>query len=325
MIGKKGKLLLLCYMIFLVVLFLMCSTDLIIREPEQEIYQIAVIIEDASDNNYGNFRKGMDQAAMEFNADVRFITLYEKLEPNQQMEFIVREQQDGADALIVAPVDEGKLFEALSQKQITVPMVLLGCELAGEEIIGSITSDYKKMGQEITSQMLRRKPQDASVVIFSEREKSGMAGQDFREGMTEELVRNGCAYQRIYCSENGDLKESLQKAMDLCKGQIVILAESPEILTQTAAAGAEEPLFLERVCGLYGRGSAIPVLNYLDRDYITGTCALDEFSMGYYSVCMAVRALEGLESSNSLKMDYYYVEKEDLRKKGYEKMLYPIE
>ena len=126
MIGKKGKLLLFCYMIFLVVLFLMCSTDLIIREPEQEVYQIAVIIEDASDNNYSNFRKGMDQAAVELNADVRFITLYEKLEPDQQIEFIMREQQDGADALIVAPVDEQKLFDALSQKQITVPTVLLG-------------------------------------------------------------------------------------------------------------------------------------------------------------------------------------------------------
>ncbi|WP_286081589.1 sugar ABC transporter substrate-binding protein [Parablautia intestinalis] len=325
MIGKKGKLLLFCYMIFLVVLFLMCSTDLIIREPEQEVYQIAVIIEDASDNNYSNFRKGMDQAAVELNADVRFITLYEKLEPDQQIEFIMREQQDGADALIVAPVDEQKLFDALSQKQITVPTVLLGSGLAGEEIIGSISSDYKKMGQELTSQMLRQMPQDAEVIILSEQKKRSMAGEDFRLGITQELGRNGCAYQTNYCSENIYLKESLQKAMDSGKRHIVILTESPEILTQTAAAAAEDSNFMESICGIYGRGSTTAILNYLDRGFITGTCAVDEFGMGYYSVCMAVKELEGLEGGKALRMDYQYIEKEDLRKKEYEKMLFPIE
>ena len=90
MIGKRGKLLVVLYVVFLAVLFLMCSTDLIIREPEKEIYQVAVIIEEARDDNYGNFRKGMDQAAMEFNADVRFITLYEKLNAEEQMELIDR-------------------------------------------------------------------------------------------------------------------------------------------------------------------------------------------------------------------------------------------
>ena len=59
MIGKRGKLLVVLYVVFLAVLFLMCSTDLIIREPEKEIYQVAVIIEEERDDNYGNFRKGM--------------------------------------------------------------------------------------------------------------------------------------------------------------------------------------------------------------------------------------------------------------------------
>ena len=77
MIGRHGKVLIFLYIVFLVVLFLMCSTDLIIREPEREIYQIAVIIEDVRSDNYSNFRKGMEQAAMEFNVDVHFITLYE--------------------------------------------------------------------------------------------------------------------------------------------------------------------------------------------------------------------------------------------------------
>lgn len=325
MIGKKGKVMIVCYVVFLAVLFLMCSTDLIIREPEQEIYQIAVIIEDVRDDNYGNFRKGMDQAAVELNADVRFITLYEKLESGQQLEFIVREQQDGADALIVAPVEERKLFDALIQKQITTPMVLLGSGLTGEEIIGTITVDYHGMGRHLTQQMLQKTPEGTSVVILSESGNSSLAGKSFLEGIREELDKNGRDYQTIGRGKETDIKEILEKVTELGKAQVVILAESPEILMETAAAGAEQPLFMEHIRGLYGRGSAIPILNYLDRGLITGLCVTDEFSTGYYSVCMAVRELEGLEESEDLKMDYYYIEKEDLRETVYEKMLFPIE
>ena len=63
MIGRSGKVMIVLYIVCLVVLFLMCSTDLIIREPERQIYQIAVIIEDVRSDNYSNFRKGMDLAA----------------------------------------------------------------------------------------------------------------------------------------------------------------------------------------------------------------------------------------------------------------------
>jgi len=108
MIGRSGKVMIVLYIVCLVVLFLMCSTDLIIREPERQIYQIAVIIEDVRSDNYSNFRKGMDLAAAELNADVRLITLYEKLDVKEQMDLMDREQQDGTDALIVVPVKKNR-------------------------------------------------------------------------------------------------------------------------------------------------------------------------------------------------------------------------
>lgn len=118
MIGRRGKALILAYVAFLTVLFLMCSTDLIIREPEREVYQIAVIIEDVRDDNYVNFRKGIEQAAMEFHGDVQFITLYKRLDGDQQIELMSREQQDGAHALIIIPADEERVVSALAQGQV---------------------------------------------------------------------------------------------------------------------------------------------------------------------------------------------------------------
>ena len=80
----------------LILLYLLSSTDWIIKEKEVEVYPVSLIISDTSDDDYVNFRKGVDQAAVEYNVDVSFITLYEKDNLAQQMELVRREAAAGA-------------------------------------------------------------------------------------------------------------------------------------------------------------------------------------------------------------------------------------
>lgn len=322
MIGRRGKLLIVIYTIFLIVLFLMCSTDLIIREPEKEIYQIAVIIEDVSDDNYGNFRKGMDQAAVEFNADVQFITLYEKLDEDQQMELIRREQQDGVDALVVVPVEEQQLADALAEKQVTVPVVVLDAETAGKSAAGCVLIDYGKMGEQLAERMAGDIPENCPVLMLEESEKRSAAGKAFLEGAAMVLRESGHECRTISLRGEADCREV---GAALAQERAVILAGSPEILSETADMLAEDPGLADRVQGLYGRGNTMPVSGCLDRGQITGVCVTDEFSRGYFSVCMAVEALEGKKIKEPLVMDSYYIEKKDLREPKYEKILFPME
>lgn len=57
--NRKVKFLWILYGMVLAVLFLLSSTDLIIKEEAAEVYPISVIIGDTSDENYVNFRKGI--------------------------------------------------------------------------------------------------------------------------------------------------------------------------------------------------------------------------------------------------------------------------
>ena len=322
MIGKRGKFILLLYMIVLTVLFLMCSTDLIIREPEKEIYQVAVIIEDARDDNYGSFRKGMDQAAVELNADVRFITLYEKLDADQQMELISREQQDGADALIVVPADEEQVLAALARRQVTVPMVILGSGLTGEGVTGTVVVDYREMGERLGREMKEQLAEDGTVLIFTDPSGRSGASRRFLEGARAVMEEQGILCRTIARDPEHGFKMFMETMEE--PGQVLILAESPEILSEAAGCLAELPGLSGRAF-LYGRGSTLPVLNYLDRGLIRGLCVTDEFGIGYFSVGIAVRALESAGGVSDVAMDSFYIEKEDLRDPAYEKMLFPIE
>ena len=319
MIGRHGKLLILLYVVFLVILFLMCSTDLIIREPEREIYQIAVIIEDGRSDNYINFRKGMDQAAMEFNVDVRFITLYEKLDVEQQMELMDREQQDGADALIVVPADE----EQINGKLMTIPVIFLRSGLGGASM-GSIIVDYENMGEQLAGKMSEDIYENSSVLLLTNPAKQSDMDRMFLKGAETALAADGYSTQTIKINEEDGMLKSLETLEAWQKGKSVILAENQEILTAMAGIMADDSEAAAHVMGLYGRGNTMPILNYMDRGYIDGICVTDDFSIGYLSVREAVGALEGNDSSY-IVMDSYYIEKEDLREPAYEKVLFPIE
>ena len=322
MVGKSSKILILFYMIFLVVLFLMCSTDFIIREPEKEVYQIAVIIEDTRDDNYSNFRKGMDQAAIEFNADVHFITLYKKMDAEQQMELIGREKQDGADALIVVPVDERKVLDAVSGKQTGVTAVILGRKGIEEKTAGTILIDYRKMGEQLAEQIVERTHRGCPVFLLEDHYAQNYMNSSFLEGAEDVLESGGFHCQRVKPQGEDGYRKALEA---LLEKEAVILAGSPEALTETADILGEDPGLSGKTAGLYGRGNTLSILNDLDKGQITGICVTDEFSRGYFSVRMAIQALEGKGNQEPLVMDSYYIVKEDLREPEYEKILFPME
>lgn len=319
MIGKHGKLLIFLYIVFLIILFLMCSTDLIIREPEREIYQIAVIIEDVRSDNYSNFRKGMDQAAMEFNVDVRFITLYEKLDVEQQMELMDREEQDGADALIVVPADE----EQINGKQMTIPVIFLRSGLGGASM-GSIIVDYENMGELLAGKISEDIKENSTVLLLTNPAKQSDMDRMFIKGAEAALSADGYSTQTVNIKDEDGMLASLVTLEVWQKRNAVILAENQEILTEMAGIMADDSEAAAHVRGLYGRGNTVPILNYMDRGYIDGICVTDDFSIGYLSVREAVQELEGSDSSY-IVMDSYYIEKEDLREPAYEKVLFPIE
>ena len=58
---------------------------------------------------------------------------------------------------------------------------------------------------------------------------------------------------------------------------------------------------------------------------IDGIVAANEFIKGYLSIQKAVEAIQKSGFHETVKAEHFYIEKEDLRKKEYQKLLYPID
>jgi len=309
----------------LVLLFLASSTDLIIKERKNQVYPVSVIIEDSVDDNYVNFRKGMDQAAAELNADVSFITLYDRNDVEQQMEMISREQQDGVRALIVSPVDEKSLAQGIADKRVTVPLVLMNSDLAGDQISAVITPDYDRMGRQLAEQVASAHDVDIPVYLFGTKDRNDITGR-FESGVRSALEEKGFQVVLYEKQGEGDFRKTIEELVYPGGQNVVIVALEPESLLETAEILADSSVYASCVEGVYGRGTNLSILNGLDSGLINGICVTDDFSAGYQSVKKAVEIItKGIYQQEPVMQESFYIEKEDLRRKEFEKMLYPIE
>ena len=325
MVNKKETMIWILYAALLVVLFLASSTDLIIKEQKTEVYQLSVIIEDSRDENYTNFRKVMDQAAMELNADVSFITLYEPNNLKQQIELLMREKQDGAGALVVSPVDDAALVDAVSQNKIDVPVVFVNAEMTGGRIAASISPDYVQMGKQLADVIGSWHEKDVPVYLFGEAKRDRIT-KLFESGVRSGMEAAGYRVTLFEKRQEGEYRRTIEQLVYPGCEHGVIVALDQAALVETAAVLADSSVYTSYVEGLYGRGTSLTILNDLDRGLIKGVCVTDDFAAGYCSVKMAVELMTNQSvKEEEIWQESYYIEKSDLHRPEFEKMLYPIE
>ncbi len=325
MITKREKLLWIFYGIALLVLFLLSSTNLIIKEKEPEIYSFSVIVEDTTDEYYVNFRKGVERAAIELNADVSFITLYEADNQEQQTELMLREQQDGSRGLIVSPVEQETVVRLLSEKRIVIPLVFINSEasLVGEGVSTRIAFDYHTMGKQLAEQVLTEQGRGATVYLLGQKSPD-MVSRQFMDGICSVLDTGLCRLIACQGAQEGEVADTVKKLSEGRREGVVIIALDPGILTEAAQFLSDHDEDRASVA-LYGRGTTVRILNYLDKEIIEGLCITDDFSAGYLSVKKAVELSDSKFTAQAEFLKSDYIKKEDLRDENYEKLLYPIE
>ena len=160
--------------------------------------------------------------------------------------------------------------------------------------------------------------------LFYSSRKSA-ARQHFQDGVESVLRAGGCEIKKFERHGDGSIRKIVEELVYPESAQAVIIALDAETLLETAQILADSSVYPEHVSGLYGRGTATPLLNYLDRGVISGLSVTDDFNTGYLSVRRAVEILSNQKTEEETVLESYYIRKEDLRSQEFEKMLYPIE
>lgn len=308
----------------LVVLFLLSSTDLIIKEKKTEIYPVSVIISDTSDDYYVNFRKGIDKAAEEYNVDVSFITLYEEGDAGQQMELVKREINDGASAVVLIPVNPVECGKEFDDMVLNSPAVIMGSMFPNERVQGGISPDYGLEGRMLGQAIAAENSPDLPVWIFSEGLDYGYSKEVY-DGLMEVLLKAGFTAELYEKSSDETFRQAIEAAVYPGNKNALIAAVDVKSLNETADIIAGSPVYGRYISGIYGIGSTTKLLNQLDTGIIKGLVIYDQFDAGYMSIEKAVEAVNKGNEREQYILDSYYINKENLRESRFEKILYPID
>lgn len=308
----------------LVFLFLLSSTDLIIKEKKREVYPISVIVEDANDEYYVNFKKGMDKAAEKYQADVSFITLYKAEDEEEQMEMVQREIKDGARAVVLAPVNESGSIMRLDEISPNCPVILLGATRVNDSVAVSISANGYETGRDLAAQVAAEESPKHPVWIFTEG-LSYTGNTDLYDGIRSILDEKGFSYRLVEREDEDTYRQAIEETVYPDPKQVTVIAMDAKSLDETSDIIGGSTVYAEHVTGLYGIGNNTAILRKMDRGLIQGLMAVNDYDEGYLSIRMAVEAIQGMWLREQMFMESYYITGEDLRERRYEKLLYPME
>lgn len=259
------------------VLLSLAAPDLEGRDRSREPVEVSVLIRSADSGLWANARLGMEQAAGDLGAELRFLTPGADNDRAEQKELLRREVERGTDALVLAPVDPADLeaeWEALAGD---TPTVTLESELSGAAAL--VTPDNGELGRALARRALEEYRGGTVLLVDCLPENTGVRARV--EAAEAALIRGGATVLRWSETEEEELT-CLDEEGSLT--QVVAL----EIGATEAAAQAKERTGSNTA--LYGVGVTGRIAAWLERGTISAVAAWSEYAAGYLAVQQAAEA-----------------------------------
>ena len=285
----------------LVVLTLLIPQLLRDRKDER-LLALSVLLRDTDSSGWTAARQGMEHAADELGAELRFLTLVNSNDGMEQAELLRREAEGGADGLIAVPAGAGELGAALNQLDSPCPVVALECAVEGGA--GVVSPDNRAVGRSLALALLE--DWDGGPVVLLDTSAACPEAGPRLEAAAEALTEAGVPAVRL-------------SALPDSQAAAWMMAFEPAATRQAAAWKEREG----QTFALYGVGSSTAITAHLERGSIAAVAAWSDYAAGYLAVEQAVRAVQ--ERSQDLEpLAFSIVRGEDIYEPENQKLLFPV-
>lgn len=312
---RKVLLQLVVPLLSLCVLFLLLATDPARPRRPAAPTQVSVILREADGSSWPAARQGMEQAAADFGAELRFLTLTQRNDTQEQQLLLERELQNGAAGIVLVPTDRAAMAEAVAQAAAQATVITLETDMTAAGAHAYVGVDNTALGDALGRAALNGVEAGERVLLIAS--TPGDTGVAQRLAAAAALLeQEGRTVHTCTPIAEQSLETALTAALIASRPQLVLAFEAPAL--ETAArliqGRRSQPL-------LYGMGATGAVAAYLEQGDITAIAAQNEFSAGYLAVeaaCQPSRRLppEPLEFSLIRKETMYQPEKQ--------KLLFPV-
>lgn len=271
---------------------------------EPRVYHISVLMDGTGYDYAKNFRKGVEQAAMDSNTDVRYITRYEGDAAAGQVAVLRGEWEGETDGVVIVPVDGAALAEVLRDAPQQLALAIAGPNVGTEHAATYVSMDNRATGRKLAEAVHAGGAKACTVFLLPD--AASAVGERY-EGFCARLDELGVARTVVETNEPAEA-----------------LGGSGHALV------ALEPMMAEALCRIpaakgrvYGVGTSNRLLQDVEDGKAAALIVQSDYNAGYLSLMSVIDRLGGSEPE-SVTLESFLVTKENLFTEPLVQMLFPI-
>lgn len=311
--NKKTIALWLAYGAVLVFLYILSSTDLIIKENEAKVYPVSVILDGISGENLENMKKGMDEAAYEHSIDMSFPAIAENITFEEKLEIVEDAIEAGAKAIIVGNRWKQDVAAEIKKNHPEVPVLVVG-DIPEEKEESTVSVNYFNIVKILSENIRAAESINNEICLVAE---------DFRDEDTERIKDGICeklgamGYKINFTEGEGPALEKQLKEFDNKNAIFVSLDKESSV---RMVKYASDNNFKAKI---YAVGYTDYLLGKLEDGEVKGIVAWNEYDMGYFIIEKLMKMSDD-KTVEKNEIETFYITEKELKNEDYIKKLYPI-
>lgn len=276
----------------------------LLTPPGPKRVEISILLRQGDSAVWSTARQGMEQAAEDLGAELRFLTLEAEGSGISQVELLRRQAEMDVDAAVVIPADCQALEQLLDDWQ-GLPVVTLESQVEGARAFVGI--DDEAVGRMLAQQVAGSCQTSGRVLLVDA--FPGCAGPT-RRLESAKMVLETAGFAPEVCSE---------LTAEAMEGAAAVLCFEPVSLEQAAVLAAQ----CEAAPLVYGAGVSASVVASLETGGIAAAIAWSDYAAGYLAVSQAAAAARG-EQAESQTLPVTLVKEGETYDKDHQRLLYPV-
>ena len=135
------------------------------RKDQPALLEMSVILRDG-DGAVSTMRRGMEQAAVDLNVELRFLTPSADNSAIEQTQLLERETAGGTQAILLLPADRGVLGEAVSAAAGRTALVTVETDMTEWGAGAAVTMDHQALGEALGEAACNGVPTGGTVLLL---------------------------------------------------------------------------------------------------------------------------------------------------------------
>lgn len=323
---KSNKNMFILVVAILLVLVLLASTSALVMSGIAETpLKVSVVIDDSSSGRWSSFLAGMEQAAKDTGIKVNVVSTTKNMTVTQQSKTINDEIASGADGIILQVTNSKGTAEMISDISRKAVLLLVDTDAEMDVDVegrsACIQVDNVELGRALANEVriaLGNDLQGRGIGIIAGNQKQNSIAERL-QGFNENIESSGA---KILWTDSSimNVSDKIALRQENARADILVAMDNA-----TLEATCEYAIKQQETPYIFGEGTSIKVVSYVDDGIITSMVVPNEYYMGYQSITAVARRVENkLTPMENETIAFRVVNRENLFDENNQRMLFPV-